>query len=109
MVFNQPLEPGALPASLLHLRFGGAYNQPLCGGVLPAGLLTLGLGEGFDQSLTGVFDGRSQLRALCIGEYSSRFSQPIQPSSLPSRLLMLSLVGKACSTGRCCPALYPAR
>ena len=83
-VLHQPLLPGALPASLLHLC-GGQYTRRLLPGSLPASLERLRLVRWNLHLQVGVLP--QGLKALMLG----CFNKPLQPRVLPSSLTFMFL------------------
>ena len=81
--YNQPIEPGVLPASLLKLVLRGAFARPLARGTLPDSLKSLTLGHSFRYAIAaGVLP--PSLQRLCL---EGDFQRPaIADGSLPVRL-----------------------
>jgi hypothetical protein len=83
--FDQYLDPGVLPSSLISLQFGDEFDRPLIVGALPSNLRKLKFGDSFNQLLT-VDVLPSSLTSLQVGCY---FNQPITIGVLPSSLTSL--------------------
>ncbi len=110
--FNSVIEPGVLPNSITHLKFGFNFNMPILPNSLPTSLTHLNLGYTFNQEivpgslpeslkyLTFSYDFEngdrpfvvgalpSGLEFLYVGQY---FNQPFIPGSLPENLKTLVL------------------
>eukprot|EP01133_Synstelium_polycarpum_P009769 gene9769-11407_t len=72
--FNQPLQPGVLPSSLVSLAFGDDFDQELQPGVLPIGISTLVFGTEFNQPIKPG-DIPHSVTTLELGTF---FDQPLQ-------------------------------
>eukprot|EP01133_Synstelium_polycarpum_P015982 gene15982-19007_t len=105
----QPIQPGALPASLTHLiigydiiypfpdntlpmtlehlEFQADYDHRLLPGLLPTSLRYLDLGWAFDRPITPGILPKS-LQHLDLG---SKFNQPLLPNALPTTLKYLGI------------------
>ncbi|KAM9959911.1 hypothetical protein ACTFIW_007143 [Dictyostelium discoideum] len=87
--YNQPLEEGSIPDTVLNLHLGQDYHQELKENVLPSSITSLHLGGKFNKPLKpgmipfGVLD-------LHIGD---SFNQSLSSNSLPSSILSLHLGG----------------
>ena len=89
-LFNQPIPPGTLPATLRFLQFGQEYNQPLQVGSIPDTVEVLQFGAAFNQPLQPGHLPAS-LTHLVFGV---KYDQPLLPGVLPERLTQLHLGGR---------------
>ncbi|GAM17047.1 hypothetical protein SAMD00019534_002220 [Acytostelium subglobosum LB1] len=84
--FNQPIERGTLPASLLSIKFDGAFNQPIWPGTIPCSVRSIKLHGSFNQPIIpDSFPASLQVLSL-----SSFFDRHLAFGSLPEHLEHLS-------------------
>ncbi|GAM25074.1 hypothetical protein SAMD00019534_082490 [Acytostelium subglobosum LB1] len=86
--FAQPIVPGVLPASLVHLEFhmGSRFNHPFGEGVLPPSLRTLKLGMLYNMVLTK----GSLPPSLSSLTFGYGYDQPFEPGVLPASITSLT-------------------
>ncbi len=88
--FNKPILPNSLPTSLTHLKFDSSFNQEIIPGSLPESLKYLTFDYGFRNRDRPFALGSlpAELEFLYIGQH---FNEPIIPGSLPENLKILVL------------------
>lgn len=84
--FDQPIGPEVLPRTLSTLKVGYSFNQPIGHGVLPPGLTTLEFGWCFNQVIMpGVLPD-----SLKTVEFGALFNHPLPDGVLPRTLKKLT-------------------